>query len=50
MLDGNDALRMQLLLSPVDPTELVVVGEFGKVLLEYIRSDETRTPNYFYAQ
>lgn len=39
MLGGKDALRLQLPLTPIDLSALVVVGEFGKVLLNYIASE-----------
>jgi hypothetical protein len=42
MLGGKDALRMQMLLEPIDLTGLVVVGDFGKVLLDYIGRERER--------
>ena len=39
MLGGKDALRLQLPLTPIDLSALVVVGEFGKLLLDYIASE-----------
>ncbi len=42
MLGGRDALRLQMTLTPIDLSALVVVGEFGRVLLEYIRSERER--------
>jgi len=36
MLDGRDALILQLPLTPIDLSALVVVGDFGKELLSYI--------------
>jgi hypothetical protein len=39
MLDGKDALRLQLPLTPIDLCALVVVGDFGKVLLDYIAAE-----------
>ena len=39
MLGGKDALRLQLPLTPIDLSALVVVGEFGKLLLNYIASE-----------
>lgn len=41
MLDGKDALRLQLPLTPIDLGALVVVGDFGKVLLDYIAQART---------
>ena len=43
MLGGGDALRLQMTLTPIDLSALVVVGDFGKVLLEYITSERDRT-------
>lgn len=42
MLDGRDALRLQMLLAPIDLSVLVVVGAFGKVLLEYVGLERRR--------
>jgi hypothetical protein len=42
MLGGSDALRLQMLLTPIDLSELVVVGAFGKVLLDYIAAERNR--------
>jgi hypothetical protein len=42
MLDGHDALRLQLPLAPIDLSVLVIIGAFGKVLLEYIGSEQRR--------
>ena len=42
MLGGRDALRLQMTLTPIDLSALVVVGDFGRVLLEYIRSERER--------
>jgi hypothetical protein len=42
MLGGHDALRLQLPLTPIDLSALVVVGEFGKILLNYIASERDR--------
>lgn len=39
MLGGKDALRLQMPLTPIDLSELVVIGEFGKTLLAYIASE-----------
>lgn len=42
MLDGKDALRLQLPLTPIDLGALVVVGEFAKSLLHYIGTERRR--------
>jgi hypothetical protein len=42
MLGGKDSLRMQMPLTPIDLSELVVVGEFGRELLEYVASERER--------
>ena len=42
MLDGKDALRMQMPLTAIDLSELVVIGEFGKILLDYIAAERAR--------
>jgi hypothetical protein len=42
MLDGRDALRLQMTLTPLDLSALVVIGDFGKVLLDYIGSERER--------
>ncbi len=42
MLNGKDALRLQMPLTPIDPSQLVVVGEFGKELLHYVASQHER--------
>jgi hypothetical protein len=42
MLDGRDALRMQLPLTPIDLSSILVIGEFGKILLDYIASERER--------
>jgi hypothetical protein len=39
---GKDTLRLQMPLTPIDLSALVVIGEFGKVLLEYIASERDR--------
>lgn len=43
MDNGKDTLRLQMPLTPIDLSALVVVGEFGKALLEYISSEHQRT-------
>lgn len=43
MLDGADALILQLPLTKIDLGRLVVVGDFGKVLLDYIRVASAET-------
>jgi hypothetical protein len=42
MLGGRDALRLQMPLTPIDLSALVVIGEFGKRLLEYVASERER--------
>jgi hypothetical protein len=42
MLGGRDSLRLQMPLTPIDLSALVVVGEFGKVLLDYIACERER--------
>ena len=42
MLDGNDALRMQMPLTPIDLSALVVVGDLGKRLLAYVAAEKRR--------
>lgn len=42
MLGGKDSLRMQMPLTPIDLSELVVVGEFGRQLLEYVAAERER--------
>jgi hypothetical protein len=42
MLAGKDALRLQMTLTPLDLSALVVIGDFGKVLLDYIGSERER--------
>ncbi len=42
MLDGKDALRLQMPLTRVDLSAIVVVGEFGKLLLDYVASERER--------
>jgi hypothetical protein len=42
MLDGKDALRLQMLLTPIDLSRLVVVGAFGNVLRGYVASERKR--------
>ena len=36
MIDGRDALRLQLLLTPIDTSQLTIVGDAGRQLLAYI--------------
>ena len=38
MHDGRDALRLQLMMQPIDTGELTIVGDFGRELLAYINS------------
>jgi len=40
--DGRDALLMQLLLAPLDTTQLSIASDEGKALLTYIESDRQR--------
>lgn len=42
MLSGKDALRLQMMLTPIDLSVLVVISAFGKVLLDYIDSERKR--------
>jgi hypothetical protein len=42
MNEGRDALRLQMPLTPIDLSALVVIGEFGNVLLDYIASERER--------
>jgi serine/threonine-protein kinase RsbW len=42
MLGGKDALRLQMPLTPIDLSALVVIGDFGKRLLDYIASERDR--------
>lgn len=42
MLDGNDSLRLQMPLTPIDLSQLVVIGEFGQQLLSYIAAERDR--------
>jgi hypothetical protein len=42
MLGGKDSLRLQLPLTQIDLAALVVVGEFGKVLRDYIAAERRR--------
>jgi hypothetical protein len=42
MQDGKDALRLQLLLAPIDLSVLVIVGALGKSLLDYIEAERDR--------
>jgi hypothetical protein len=42
MLRGKDSLRLQLPLTPIDLTQLVVISEFGRRLLDYIAAERER--------
>lgn len=42
MLAGSDSLRLQMPLTPIDLSELVVIGEFGRQLLDYIAAERER--------
>ncbi len=42
MLDGKDALRLQIPLMPIDLCAIVVIGAFGKVILEYVAAERRR--------
>jgi hypothetical protein len=42
MNNGKDTLRLQMPLTPIDLSALVVVGEFGRVLLEYVSYERKR--------
>ncbi|HVR45029.1 MAG TPA: GNAT family N-acetyltransferase [Candidatus Binatia bacterium] len=42
MLDGKDALRLQMPLTPIDLSAIVVIGEFGKILFDYVASERNR--------
>jgi hypothetical protein len=39
MLGGNDALRLQMPLTAINLSELVIVGEFGKVIFDYVAAE-----------
>ncbi|MGA9943870.1 MAG: hypothetical protein WBE79_07615 [Candidatus Cybelea sp.] len=42
MSNGKDTLRLQMPLTAIDLSALVVVGEFGRALLEYVSSERKR--------
>jgi len=42
MLGGKDSLRLQMPLTPIDLSAIVVIGAFGKVLLDYVGSERER--------
>jgi hypothetical protein len=42
MLGGKDSLRLQMPVMPIDLTQLVVIGDFGRRLLDYIASERER--------
>jgi hypothetical protein len=42
MLGGQDSLRLQMPLTPIDLSELVVIGDFGRQLLDYIAAERER--------
>lgn len=42
MLNGQDALRLQMPLTPIDLSALTVVGAFGKELLAYVAAERAR--------
>lgn len=42
MLDGRDSLRLQMPLTPIDLSALVVVSDLGRALLEYIARERER--------
>jgi hypothetical protein len=42
MLGGSDSLRLQMPLAPIDLSELVVIGDFGRQLLGYIAAERER--------
>jgi len=42
MLGGGDSLRLQMPLTTIDLTQLVVIGDFGRRLLDYIASERER--------
>jgi len=42
MLGGKDSLRLQMPLTPIDLSELIVIGEFGRQLLDYIAAERVR--------
>lgn len=42
MAGGKDSLRLQMPLTAIDLSSLVVIGEFGKVLLDYIAAERSR--------
>lgn len=41
-LNDKDALRLQMPLTPIDLSEIVVVGEFGNTILHYVASERQR--------
>lgn len=45
MLDGKDSLRLQMPLTPIDLSALVVVSDLGKALLAYIGAERSRCAN-----
>lgn len=42
MLGGKDSLRLQMPLTPIDLSAIVVIGAFGKVLVDYVGSERER--------
>ncbi|MBV8491318.1 MAG: hypothetical protein JO199_12380, partial [Candidatus Eremiobacteraeota bacterium] len=42
MLDGRDALRLQMTLTPIDLSVLTIVGDFGKELVAYVAAERER--------
>jgi len=42
MLGGKDALRLQMPLTPIDLSTIVVVGEFGKTIRDYVAAERKR--------
>ncbi len=42
MLGGKDSLRLQMPLTPIDLSALVVIGEFGRRLLDYVAAERER--------
>lgn len=45
MLAGKDALRLQMPLTPIDLSEIIVIGELGKTIRDYVASERERCAN-----
>ncbi len=42
MLGGKDALRLQMPLTEIDLSSIIVIGDFGKKLLAYVSAERER--------